>query len=228
MPALDTNSAAASDTVRRRYNRSARFYDREQQMMERVAGRWRRELWIRVREGEVLEIGVGTGLNMRFYPSGAHITAVDIAENMLERAKARAAKLGVAVELSRMDAQHLDFGEARFDWAVATFVFCSVPDAVAGLKEVRRVLKPGGTLLLLEHVRSENRIVGKLMDLVNPVAVRVSGANINRRTVDNVRAAGFETVAVSRHMGGIVQLIEARKDASGGRGESRATPAPGS
>jgi ubiquinone/menaquinone biosynthesis C-methylase UbiE len=211
-----TDSTAASDTVRRRYNRSARFYDAEQAMMERVAGRWRREIWTRVQGGEVLEVGVGTGSNMRFYSAGSRVTAIDIAENMLKRATARATRLGVAVELSRMDAQHLDFADARFDCAVATFVFCSVPDPVAGLKEVRRVLKPGGTLFLLEHVRSENRFVGKLMDFVNPVAVRASGANINRRTVDNVRAAGFDTVAVSSHMCGIVKLIEARKDLSGG------------
>ena len=203
-------ASAASATVRRRYNRSARFYDREQAMMERVAGRWRRELWSRVPNGEVLEVGVGTGINMKFYPPGAQVTSIDIAENMLERATARAAKLGVAADLRQMDVQHLDFTDAHFDCVVATFVFCSVPDAVAGLEEVRRVLKPGGVLLLLEHVRSENRVLGKLMDLLNPVVVRVAGANINRETVANVYAAGFDEVAVSTRMRGIVKLIEAR------------------
>ncbi len=221
-----TDSTTASDTVRRRYNRSARFYDAEQAMMDRVAVRWRREIWSRVPGGEVLEVGVGTGANMRFYPAGAHVTAIDIAENMLTRATARASKLGLSVDLSRMDAQHLDFADARFDTVVATFVFCSVPDPVAGLKEVRRVLKPGGTLFLLDHVRSDNGFVGKLMDCVNPVAVRISGANINRQTAGNVRAAGFESVAVSRHLRGIVQLIEARKESSGGGEVPRSTVDP--
>jgi len=204
-------ATGASETVRRRYNRSARFYDTEQKMMERVAGRWRRELWSRVPGGEVLEVGVGTGANMAFYPAEAHITAIDIAENMLARAEARAAKLGLDVDLGRMDAEHLDFPDGRFDCVTASFVFCSVPDPVAGLTEARRVLKPGGTLLLLEHVRSENPVLGKLMDALNPLVVRIAGANINRHTVDNVRAAGFGEVAASSHMRGIVRLVEGRR-----------------
>ncbi len=199
-----------SDTVRRRYNRSARFYDSEQAMMERVAGRWRRELWDRVGEGEVLEVGVGTGINIKYYPAGCRITGVDIAENMLARAKARALRFGIAADLRQMDVQHLDFEDARFDYVVATFVFCSVPDPVAGLREVRRVLKPGGTLLLLEHVRSENRLAGRLMDFLNPLVVRVAGANINRRTLENVYAAGFSEATVSTRMRGVVKLIESR------------------
>lgn len=203
-------ATAASETVRRRYNRKARSYDRKQAMMERVAGRWRRELWSRARDGEVLEIGVGTGSNMPLYPGGCRITGIDIAEKMLERANARAAALGIVADLRRMDVQHLDFPDKHFDCAAATFVFCSVPDAIAGLAEVRRVLRPGGTLLLLEHVRSENRFVGRMMDLLNPVVVRLAGANVNRHTVENVYAAGFAEVRVSTHMRGIIKLIEAR------------------
>ena len=199
----------ANESVRKRYNRNARFYDREQAMMERVAGRWRRELWDRVPSGTVLEVGVGTGLNMPLYPPGAEVTGIDIAENMLYRASTRAAKLGVRADLRQMDVQHLDFPDAHFDCAVATFVFCSVPDPVAGLREVRRVLKPDGALLLLEHVRSENRVVGKVMDFINPAAVRLAGANINRRTEANVRAAEFAWVGVESRLRGIVKLIEA-------------------
>lgn len=210
MTASTNTPTAASETVRRRYNRSARFYDTEQAMMERVVGRWRRDLWSRVPGGEILEVGVGTGANMPFYPPGAHVKAIDIAENMLSRAGVRADKLGLDVDLARMDVEHLDFADARFDCAVATFVFCSVPDPIAGLREVRRVLKPGGVLLLLEHVRSENRLLGRLMDVLNPVVVRMAGANINRHTVDNVNAGGFAEVAFERHLRGIVRVIEAR------------------
>ncbi len=210
MTASTNTPTVASETVRRRYNRSARFYDTEQAMMERVVGRWRRDLWSRVPGGEILEVGVGTGANMPFYPPGAHVTAVDIAENMLRRAGVRASKLGVDVDLARMDVEHLDFNDDHFDCVVATFVFCSVPDPIAGLQEVRRVLKPGGVLLLLEHVRSDNRLLGKLMDVLNPVVVRMAGANINRHTVDNVNAGGFAEVAFERHLRGIVRVIEAR------------------
>lgn len=203
-----TGPTTPSETVRRRYNRSARFYDTEQKMMERVAGRWRRELWSRVPGGEILEVGVGTGANMAFYPAGVNVTAIDIAENMLARAKVHAAKLGVDVTLGRMDVEHLDFPDGHFDCVLATFVFCSVPDPIAGLKEARRVLKAGGVLLLLEHVRSENIVLGKLMDVLNPVVVRMAGANINRHTVDNVRAAGFSSVAAASRMRGLVRLIE--------------------
>ncbi len=130
---------------------------------------------------------------------------------MLERAKARTERRGVSVDLRVMDAQHLQLEDASFDTVVATFVFCSVPDPVAGFREALRVLRPGGQLLLLEHVRSENAFVGKLMDWLNPLVVRLTGANINRRTVANVRHAGFTEVQDSNHLFNIVRLIEATK-----------------
>jgi len=202
----------AADTVRRRYNRSARTYDLMQALNERAAfARLRRELWHRAPPaGDLLEIGIGTGASLAHYPPRARVTAIDISENMLERARARAARAGVDVDLRLMDAQHLAFRDASFDAVLATCVFCSVPDPVAGLREARRVLRPGGQLLLLDHVRSDLPVVGRLMDLLNPLVVRATGANINRRTVENVRAAGFERLDVSSHMFGIVKLTEAR------------------
>jgi ubiquinone/menaquinone biosynthesis C-methylase UbiE len=133
---------------------------------------------------------------------------------MLARAKQRAERLHAAVDLTLMDAQHLEFPDATFDAVVSTCVFCSVPDPVAGLREAWRVLKPAGKLLLLEHGRSDNAMLGTVMDLVNPLMVRMSGANINRRTMENIRGAGVQNFDVSSHVFGIVRLIEARKSAT--------------
>lgn len=207
------NESRAAATVRSRYNRVARFYDFEQALEEPVVfGRLRKALWADApATGNILEVGVGTGVNMRHYPPGAKMTAIDISDRMLEKARVRAERTQVAVDLRLMDAQHMDFAGGTFDAVVTTCVFCSVPDPIAGLREVLRVLKPGGKALLLEHVRSSNAVMGTMMDLMNPLAVRLSGANINRRTVENVRAAGFTAMDVESHMLGMVKTIRATK-----------------
>ena len=204
---------SAAETVRKRYDRVAPFYDLEQALGERLfVDRLRHELWAMVPEdARVLEVGVGTGINMPHYPRDARVSAIDVSERMLRRAHKRAERLGIPVELAQMDAQHLDYPDESFDAVVATCVFCSVPDPVEGLREARRVLRPGGHLLLLEHVRSENPVAGKLMDWLNPLVVRITGANINRRTVENVRLAGFEDLSVSSHLLNIVKVIEVAK-----------------
>jgi ubiquinone/menaquinone biosynthesis C-methylase UbiE len=131
---------------------------------------------------------------------------------MLQRARQRAEELGRPVELHQMDAQQLDFAGDTFDAAVATFVFCSVPDALQGLRELGRVVRPHGQIFLLEHVRiNEPEIVGKAMDFLDPVVVRLMGPHINRRTVENVRRAGLEVQRVeSLAPLDLVKLIVAR------------------
>lgn len=173
------------------YNRIAPFYDRMDTFSDRVFARWRQQL-LAGAGGGVLEVGVGTGKNFPHYSPGVSITGIDIAEAMLERARRRAAGLGFIVRLLEGDAQALPFPDDSFDTAVATFVFCSVPDPVLGLKELGRVVKPGGQVLLLEHVRIDRPVIGTVMDALNPFFRRFIGPNINRRTVDNVRKAGLQ------------------------------------
>jgi phosphatidylethanolamine/phosphatidyl-N-methylethanolamine N-methyltransferase len=199
----------ATRTVQRRYRRIAGVYDRQEALMERLLfARLRRSLWSKVRGRPTLEVGVGTGKNVAYYPADARMVAVDLVPEMATRAARRIAKSGVSADVALMDAQALAFKDGSFDTVVATFVFCSVPDPVAGLRELRRVLRPGGHLLLLEHVRAEQPLVGAIMDRLNPIASRMTGANINRRTVDNVGAAGFQVTGVEKHAG-IIRLIEA-------------------
>jgi phosphatidylethanolamine/phosphatidyl-N-methylethanolamine N-methyltransferase len=208
-----TPDPQATAVTRARYQRLAPFYDRMEALQEHRYRPWRACLWSLVQGPKVLEVGVGTGKNIPFYPPGLQITAVDLTPGMLERAERLAARRGTAVELRLGDAQALDFPDDTFDEAVATFVFCSVPDPVLGLQELARVVKPDGRLFLLEHVRSANAIMGVLMDLLNPVMVRLMGANINRPTVDHVRRAGWRLEQVDDlAAGGIFKLIVAFND----------------
>jgi ubiquinone/menaquinone biosynthesis C-methylase UbiE len=195
-----------------RYNRIAPIYDLMEVLPEQQFRSWREKLWTRVPEGRVLEVGVGTGKNLPYHPPEVQVVGIDISERMLERAQQRAEELGKAVDLRRMDAQHLDFADDSFDAAVATFVFCSVPDAVQGLRELGRVVKPGGRILLLEHVRvNEPGFVGRLMDLLDPVVLRLMGPHINRRTEQNVVRAGLEVERVEALAPlDLVKLIAAR------------------
>jgi len=208
-----TKGSKATEATKRRYNRVAPVYDLMEGLVEMSRySKWRELLWSKVEGSKTLEVGVGTGKNFPYYPAHAKITAIDFSEKMLSRARQRAEKHRVEVDLQQMDVQNLRFEDHAFDTVVATFVFCSVPDPIKGLMEIERVCKPGGKVLLLEHVLSANRILAWLMNLVNPIVVRAMGPNINRRTVENVSSSGLKVEKVTNLAAGIFKLIEARKN----------------
>lgn len=196
---------AQTELTRRRYDRLAWVYGHLPESRRMAA--WRRQLWARA-QGDILEVGVGTGLNMPFYPPGSRVTAIDFSPRMLARARRQAERLGIAADLRLMDVQHLDFPDHAFDCIVTTYVFCSVPDPVQGLRELRRVCRPGGRILMLEHMRSARPGLARLMDWLNPVVVRLTGANINRDTLGNLQVAGLMPVRVDHLMLDIMRYLE--------------------
>jgi ubiquinone/menaquinone biosynthesis C-methylase UbiE len=214
MTSIDLQATALTKA---RYDRIAPVYDVMDGFMEWLAfRRWREHVWRQVEGPRILEVGVGTGKNMPYYPKKAQVVAVDISDKMLARARRRTLRLGADVELLPMDAQALGFPDASFDCVVATFVFCSVPNPVLGLQEARRVCKSDGGIVLLEHMRPENKFLGRLADLFNPIFVRLWGANLNRRTLANVRQAGLEIERVETLApSGLVKLIVAHPMRSG-------------
>jgi ubiquinone/menaquinone biosynthesis C-methylase UbiE len=129
------------------------------------------------------------------------------------------------VDLVLADAQHLPFPDSAFDAAADTFVFCSVPDPIAGLQEMRRVVRDGGRIHLLEHVRAANPVFGRLMDLANPIAVRMSGANINRDTVSIVAKAGIALDDVESRGLGIIKIVRGSTGQRPSGREEREPPA---
>lgn len=201
-----------SAAIKKRYDRIAPYFEALEAVMEGLFFKnWRKRLWSKVDGYHILEVGVGTGKNFDYYPADARVTAIDFSQEMLKQAVHKKTRKNTSVELDLMDAQSLAFADNSFDTVIGSFVFCSVPMPVKGLKELYRVCKPGGQVLLLEHVLSSKPLIAKIMNFINPAIVALVGANINRKTVKNVKACGFASVRVDERSGDIIKLIEARK-----------------
>jgi ubiquinone/menaquinone biosynthesis C-methylase UbiE len=182
-----------SQKIKNRYNRISKVYDLLEKPMEAMSmSKWRRVLIRKVEGKKVLEVGVGTGKNLLYYPADIDVTGIDFSKDMLKKARARV-KNKKNIHLIEMDAQNMDFEDNTFDTVLTSCVFCSVPDPVEGLKEIRRVCKNNGKIIMLEHMRSKHKVIGKIMDLINFIPLNIWGANINRKTMKNLQQAGFKT-----------------------------------
>ncbi len=198
--------------TRQRYDRLAPFYDALEGVLEGLFfKKWRQTLWRQAKGPDILEVGVGTGKNFPYYPQNARMTAIDFSPKMLERAERKKRRKGIPVDLDLQDVESLPYADNSFDTVVATFVFCSVPHPQKGLQELYRVCKPGGQVLLLEHVLSSNKVIATIMNLMNPLIQSVFGANINRQTLKNVQFCPFQQVTVLPESSDIVKLIRAIK-----------------
>ncbi|HZI19980.1 MAG TPA: methyltransferase domain-containing protein [Pyrinomonadaceae bacterium] len=192
------------------YDRLAAHYDRALGPLEKLGlRRLRASLLGELEAGSrLLEVGAGTGANFPFYPPGATALACDPSREMLARAAARPER-PAGVGLARCRAERLPFADATFDAAFATLVICSVESPAAALSELGRVVKPGGRVLLLEHVRPSGPL-GPLFDALSLLTVPLCGDHFNRRTAEEARRAGLSVERVERRLFGVVQLIFCR------------------
>ena len=204
--------AIVDQDTQRKWDAASRTLDFFTFAEDRRLGPHKRHLFEKVR-GTTLLVAAGTGNDFKFLPPGQRIVAIDISPMMLERAAKRVPAYLGTIELREMDVCDLKFADHAFDTVLTVCTFCSVPNPIAGLRELHRVLRPDGQLLMFEHVRSAIGPVGILMDLMTPLTVRF-GPALNRDTVGNVQEAEFRLRRVENVYLDVVKAIEAEKDRS--------------
>jgi len=200
-----------------RYQRIAPFYDLLDLPFECRRYRALRPLLFEGLTGRLLDAGVGTGRNFPFYPDGSSVVGIDLSPAMLARAERRRGQSRAAIELRRMDVTRLDYPAGSFNAAVSTFLFCVLLEElqVTALRELNRVVKPGGPIRLLEYVRPRRRVRRLMSRLWEPWIAWAYGAGFDRQTEKHVSEAGLELVEARYVVDDLVKLISAR--ASGGR-----------
>jgi len=195
-----------------KYSRIAKLYDLFEWPIETVLFKKLRKEAVSYAYGHVLEVGVGTGKNLPYYNKIVDLTAIDFSPGMLEVAKVKKTEVyPKALNLYEMDVQDLKFKDDTFDTVISTFVFCTVPDPTAGLKEVYRVSKPKGKVIFLEHMKSKYLVLNIFLYLMNIVSKRVLGTSMLRETQKNIEQAGFTIISAENKLFDIVRLIIATK-----------------
>lgn len=201
----------ATARQRRIWNKMAPDYDRQIAFFERVQFGGGRE-WIGARAtGHVLEVAIGTGRSLPFYRAGTQLTGIELSPAMLEIARRQAAERGIDAELLEGDAADLPFEDGTFDTVVCALALCSIPDPERAVGEMARVLRPGGTLLLLDHIGSRWPLLYAAQWLVERITIPAFGEHFTRRQRSLVEAAGLKVVETQRLKAGTVERIAATK-----------------
>lgn len=195
----------------RYWDKKSRGYDREMRFMERMLFGDSRSWACSQAGGDVLEVAVGTGLNLGAYPKGVALTGIDLSEQMLAIAKARAVELGCDADLRQGDAHHLPFPDESFDSVVCTFGLCAIPDTDAALDEMTRVLRPGGKLILVDHVASSSRIARGVQRALEVITVPMASEHFLRRPRTKVEQRQFTIARAERFKIGLVERLVAHK-----------------
>jgi ubiquinone/menaquinone biosynthesis C-methylase UbiE len=199
--------------LQRYWDKHSRSYDREMGFFDRFVFGDSREWACSRASGDVLEVAVGTGLNLDKYPPDARLTGIDFSAQMLDIARARAKKSGRLVELQEADAHKLPFDDATFDTVVCTFGLCAIPDIDTALDEMTRVLRPGGKLILVDHVAGSSRIARGVQRALEVVTIPLGGEHFLRRPVTKLRQRPFTVEQDERFKLGIVERVVAQKQA---------------
>jgi ubiquinone/menaquinone biosynthesis C-methylase UbiE len=199
--------------LRRYWDKHARNYDQQMAFWERRLFADGRQWVCDQADGEVLEVAIGTGRNLAFYPKDLRLTGIEFSPEMLKLARQEADRLGRTVDLRLGDAQALELPDASFDTVVCTLSLCAIPDDRRAVAEMRRVLRPGGRLLLLDHVAGQPRWVRAVQWLLERLTVPLSEEHLLRRPLAHVQAEGFEVERRERSKLGIVERLSARKPA---------------
>jgi ubiquinone/menaquinone biosynthesis C-methylase UbiE len=194
-----------------KWDRAASSFDLMNSGIERRYGEKKRD-WFSRSAGRTLLVAAGTGLDFPYFPPGHDLIGIDISQKMLEKAREKLDENMSNTRLVRADVQVLGFADNSFDSVVTSCTFCSVPDPVLGLKELWRVIKPGGKLLMFEHVRSDIFWMGPMMDLLTRLSRRF-GPDLNRRTGENIVKAGFKLTREVNIYLDMVKLFEGVKSA---------------
>lgn len=195
--------------IKRKYNDFASTYTVMERVQELLGLRNLRQRLVRRASGEVLEVACGTGANFPYYPPECAVTAVDLSPAMVEIADQRAEPVALEIDVQIMDAERLAFPAESFDTVVSTLTLCTFPDPIAALEEMQRVCREDGQILLLEHGRSDNRLVGRFQDVREDAHAKRLGCHWNREPLDLVEQAGLRPIATRRTFLGIFHEIEA-------------------
>jgi ubiquinone/menaquinone biosynthesis C-methylase UbiE len=211
MTTSDPTPQGETERVRRVQDKGARHYDRQISFFERILFGDGRAWVCSQARGRVLELAAGTARNLPFYPEDVQITGIELSPEMLAIGRKRAEELGHPADLQLGDAQELEFPDESFDTVTCTLGFCTIPDTKRAAAEALRVLRPGGRLLMLEHVRSPARMVRGGQRLLEPLTLRFEADHLLREPLDYLPEVGFEIDEVQRSKWGIVERLRARK-----------------